>query len=438
MNSFDEFRTLWLEQTSDIKVKKDLEHLVFIVVYPDKVKWDFGVEKQTQTTCLQTSGGVTGAGTGHRQILCYKSELNDILEAEQATHAMIVTVGMVFDMVANKTSIQHFYDFAKDDTQYCKGHILVVSELAYLHHQHVEINLTQWRKLGKPDIFQKWTEFERSDKNYHDDYTPYWLTPKGFPTIMNFNEEDRRIKAWSYNTMKQRTEIQNQSWEILKHRNEGWQDDLDKDNYFRQLRTRLNSAFYTENTESVGNYGSLDEKFDIIFSPTAGYSTEVLAEQLNFDGDIVFYDYSEENLDIKQNIVEMNMSMDEIRTYSQISDHVFSFNVGNKYSEVMRERAKTYGDLEPLRALQKKMRDTHNIEYWLMDLVCPDYRKLKQRIKGKNVFFNASNAFSYHITHSRYTLDTLVQSFNKLHEVLSTSKHYVFKGTRPTKQKYVA
>ena len=173
MNSFDEFRTLWLEQTSDIKVKKDLEHLVFIVVYPDKVKWDFGVEKQTQTTCLQTSGGVTGAGTGHRQILCYKSELNDILEAEQATHAMIVTVGMVFDMVANKTSIQHFYDFAKDDSQYCKGHILVKSGLAYLHQQHVEINLTQWRKLGKPDIFQKWPEFERSNKNYHDDYTPY-------------------------------------------------------------------------------------------------------------------------------------------------------------------------------------------------------------------------------------------------------------------------
>ena len=183
--------------------------------------------------------------------------------------------------------------------------------------------------------------------------------------------EDRRIKAWSYNTMKQRTEIQNRSWEILKHRNEGWQDDLDKDNYFRQLRTRLNSAFYTENTESVGNYDSLDKKFDIIFSPTAGYSTEVLVEKLNFDGDIVFYDYSEENLDIKQNIVEMNMSMDEIRTYSQISDHVFSFNVGNKYSEVMRERAKTYGDLETLRVLQKKMRDTHNIEYWLMDLVCP-------------------------------------------------------------------
>ena len=88
MNSFDEFRTLWLDQTSDIKVKKDLEHLVFIVVYPDKVKWDFGVEKQTQTTCLQTSGGVTGAGTGHKQILCYKSELNDILEVEQATHGL--------------------------------------------------------------------------------------------------------------------------------------------------------------------------------------------------------------------------------------------------------------------------------------------------------------------------------------------------------------
>ena len=73
MISFNEFRTLWYEKTKDIKIKKDTESYIFIVVYPDKLEWDFGVEKQLQTTCLMTSGGVTGAGVGHKQVLCYKS-----------------------------------------------------------------------------------------------------------------------------------------------------------------------------------------------------------------------------------------------------------------------------------------------------------------------------------------------------------------------------
>ena len=100
----------------------------------------------------------------------------------------------------------------------------------------------------------------------------------------------------------------------------------------------------------------------------------------------------------------------------------------------MRKRAETYGDFEYLRGLQKKMRDAYDIEYWLMDLIKPDYKKLKNKIEGKRVFFNASNIFSYHISHSVYTLDTLVRSFNRLQETLNFSEYYLFRGTRPTKQ----
>ena len=83
MKSFDDFKNLWLKHTDKIKSKKGFEHLVFIIVYPNKkappyvtLQWDFASEKQLQTTLLQTSGGVTGAGTGHDQKICYLTECN--------------------------------------------------------------------------------------------------------------------------------------------------------------------------------------------------------------------------------------------------------------------------------------------------------------------------------------------------------------------------
>ena len=111
MKNFDQFRALWYEKTRHIKIKKETKNYVFVVVYPDKLEWDFSVEKQTQTTCVQTSGGSTGAGTGHNQILCYQSELYSTLRNCTFTHAMIVSVGMVFDMVIHPTSITSFLEF---------------------------------------------------------------------------------------------------------------------------------------------------------------------------------------------------------------------------------------------------------------------------------------------------------------------------------------
>ena len=74
--------------------------MLFLVVYPDKLKWDFGIEKQTQTTTFMVSGGKTGVNGKHDVRFCYGSEVHDILLNCDHTHAMIVSVGMVFDMVS--------------------------------------------------------------------------------------------------------------------------------------------------------------------------------------------------------------------------------------------------------------------------------------------------------------------------------------------------
>jgi hypothetical protein len=445
MKNFEDAKNLWLEHTDKIKTKKEFEHLVFIIVYPNKkaapyvtLQWDFAAEKQLHTTLLQTSGGITGAGTGHDQKVCYLTELNDVLDTcDNYTHAMIVSVGMVFDMVCRTTAIQRFYDWTKTG-EFCRGHIIArPNEKAFLHHQHIELNLQKWRKLSKPNIRQKWDIFIRADDNFHDDYTPSWMTPHKLPTITNFPVEERRHKSWAYGHMDERRKMQNKNWELISSKKIGWRDEIDmSDPYFQILFTRMYEVFYAENTESLGRLP--DKPFDLIMTPTAGYSGEVFAEKLDFDGEIVFYDYCSENIEIKQVIVDMNMSMDEILLYARNSNQIIAVNnhTSNKnHRDALHERTKSFGTHEELRILQDKMYEKYDIDYWLMDIIKPDYEKLIKHIKNKKVFFDISNIYGYHVSHACYTLDELIDSFNRLIDTLETyTEYYYLKGSNPLKK----
>ena len=455
MKNFEDAKNLWLEHTDKIKTKKEFEHLIFIVVYPNKkaapyvtLQWDFAAEKQLHTTLLQTSGGITGAGTGHDQKVCYLTELNDVLDTcDNYTHAMIVSVGMVFDMVCGTTAIQRFYDWTKTG-EFCRGHIIArPNEKAFLHHQHIELNLQKWRKLAKPNIRQKWEKYKRADDNFHDDYTPSWITPhkrlfetnryQKLPTITNFPVEERRHKSWAYGHMDERRKMQNKNWELISSKKMGWRDEIDmSDPYFQILFTRMYEVFYAENTESLGRLP--DKPFDLIMTPTAGYSGEVFAEKLDFDGEIVFYDYCSENIEIKQVIVDMNMSMDEILLYARNSNQIIAVNnhTSNKnHRDALHERTKSFGTHEELRILQDKMYEKYDIDYWLMDIIKPDYEKLIKHIKNKKVFFDISNIYGYHVSHACYTLDELIDSFNRLIDTLETyTEYYYLKGSNPLKK----
>ena len=443
MKNFEEFKELWQTEKSN-RVLNKFDHLIFIVVYPDDLEWSFIVEKQTQTTCLQISGGTTGAGTGHRHVLCYKSEVNDILKKCEQTHAMIVCVGMVFDMTVPKTIISRFYEWSETD-EYCKAHIIArPNKSAYLHHQHIELNLTQWKKHGAPDIFNKWEKYKRAPENFHDDYTPPWILIDKLPLIKNFTNQERNIKAFAYH-MENRTEIQTKNWDLAVRRPYGWREKVDRsDKYFELLMNRMSEKFYAENTEGLGKLPQ--GKFDVIFTPTAGYSGEVFAEKLDFDGDVIFYDVCSYNIEVKQNVVGMNMSFEELKTYSKISNHeiVFSSNLPKQYVESakLKKRLETFGSFEECRKMQEKMADNYNIEYWLFNIISADdgwgdanYNRIINKIKGKRVFFDLSNIYGYHISHATFTLDKLVDSLNYLINLLRQNSKYCFiKGKRPTKQ----
>tara|TARA_R100000008_G_scaffold10314_1_gene5188 strand:- start:426 stop:1790 length:1365 start_codon:yes stop_codon:yes gene_type:complete len=446
MESFEEVKNFWLEQTEKIKPKENLKNLVFIVVYPNEeipsyvaFQWDFAMEKQMQITLLQTSGGVTGDGTGHNQKICYLTELNDVLETcANYSHAMIVSIGMVFDMLCSVTAIQRFYDWSKTG-EFCKAHIIVTPDKkAFIHHQHIELNLDKWRQFGKPNMRAKWEKYDRAEDNFRDVHTPSWINVPNLPTITTFSGAERKTKTWSYGHMPKRREIQDKNWNIINNKQFGWRENVDRDDpYFQILFTRLHKIFYLENTESLGNLP--DRPFNLILTPTAGYSGEVFVDRLDFDGEIVFYDYCSENIEIKQNIVEKNMSMKDIQLYAKNFTQIIAPNnvtPNQKRKAVLNERTKSYGTHEELRALQEKMYNNYKIDYKVWDAIGNAGNDwFINKIKGKKVFMDISNIYGYHTSHACYRLSDLKKSFDKMVETLdNNAEYYYLKGTDFTKE----
>jgi len=439
--NFDKFVDTWNEQITDIKVRE--KHLLFLVVCPDKLEWDFSIEKQCQTTTFMVSGGATGASVGHDVQFCYRSQVNFYLKKSQHTHAMIVSIGVVFDMAGTTddlsakwrnnftegsngkiiinqlTPITDFYDFVESG-EYIKAHIIAKpGEKAFLHHQHINLNVDMWKEVGCPALDERWETYKRSEENYHDDYTPYWLTPKYRPTIQNFTHEERRRKAFSY--------YREQDWKNF--------NNASTDYYFSRFMTRIQQSFYIFNTESLKRLP--DSKFDLIFSPTAGYSAESYVNKLNFQGDVILYDYAQENLDIKKMIVDWNMSLDELymlKNGARPNSLKEWFMVDNSTNLTASQRTKSMGTHEELRALQLKMSEEQDVHYWLMNLIEPNYTTLLNQIRGRDVFFDASNIFSYHMSHAHYTIAQLIESYERLHEILGYANSCWFQGTKPTKQ----
>ena len=422
VKEFDEFVSVWKEQTKKVKIRKEFSDFLFLVVCPDKLEWNFSIEKQCQTTTIMVSGGPTGASTGHDVQFCYRSEVHDLLKECSHSHAMIVAVGVVFDMVNTCASydsrlispITDFYEFV-DSKELIKGHIIArPEEKAFFHYQHINLNVDMWKTLGSPDIYGRYEVKNRSEENYHDDYTPHWAKLDVWGMVQNFTHKERERKGFSY--------YREQDWNDL--------DNVDKeDHYFSRFMTRIQESFYMFNTEGLKK--TPEGKFDLIFSPTAGYSAEVYADKLDFNGDIIFYDYVQQNIDLKKLIVDMNMSRDELYLLRKNTDKSMVDNIGNLAAT---ERISSMGTHEELQALQLKMSEEYNVTYWLMNLIEFDATRLINTVRNRNVFFDTSNIFSYHISHARYTLKELIWAYEGLHEILGYANKCWFQGTKPTKQ----
>ena len=80
------------------------------------------------------------------------------------------------------------------------GHILEWKEDWYeLHHQFVLVNSQNWIKCGKPNYggwkneVEQLPVIERSEENFHDDYTPLWIRYTG-----EYRDQKHSKQGWNY------------------------------------------------------------------------------------------------------------------------------------------------------------------------------------------------------------------------------------------------
>ena len=280
----------------------------YIVHLPENIDWNENIYHQAHVTWNQIGGGLTGQGSGNYIKFCWKKEVHDTILSlpSHIKYVTILRVGMNFENSASKTPISYFYDdvvrWEKGKNDYwIKAHIIAPPDKkANLHDQHLVLNREWWNKLGSPNLFKlKFTDYERADTNFHDDYTPHWLKPKDYPIIRNFPIEERKLKVFSYNRLP---------------------DDIPK-KWFELDEIRNGIKFYPFNTESfytgVPKLLKIDLMTDVktIVAPTAGFVTEYLAKMFNIKH-IVFYDITKEHLEYKREIIDLVNDGEELKLWT--------------------------------------------------------------------------------------------------------------------------
>lgn len=419
--SFEKFRASYEKYVR--KPFTRTKHLLFVVSYPRKLRWDPVVEKLTQHTCQMVSGGLTGSGSGHNIRLCYDDEVEAVLNESSCTHAMIVSVGFTYNPTVPQTAITNFMYFTKSK-MFARGHIIAhPGKPAYLHRQHVELNLTKWREVGCPDMFAKWEVYIRPNDNYHDDYTPSWIEVPYFGgRVKNFSVRERNDKAFAYPEKADEKKMREGGWDLIKSGQA-----CDSTHYFRQMWFPEKPTFYTHNSEHLRLDG-LNKKYDLIVSPTAGFLTEVYANTLDFDGDIVFYDYCAELIKAKKMILNLLPSEDELR-HLYFKDVKVDSTAGASRVDLL----PTWPSQEVLQEYQKNIAKT-NHGYRVWNLLDMNYDELAYLVEDRVVLFNASNIFGFYHVHLKYDLDYIIDKYEGLIEILRThAKDFTFRGTNPAK-----
>ena len=423
-------------------VAKKYKDFAFIILENNKIPWTWLKEKLFQLLFWNMQGGVTGAGRGHA--VYYAKELHEGLRAAKEKghkYAMVCQIGMVLSGFGNqkevKTPIQNFYEFCQSG-QFMRAHILAFpNKDATIHTQHLEIDLTQWdgqnlKKLGG--------DYIRGYENIHDDYTPLWIEVQGLPRINNFTVAQRSQKWYTYPDRDYEKHEQI-LYDYIKNKKEHPPEGHHSTSsiIIREILTRKKKRFYFENNEQIPVH--LKQKYDVIVCPTSGILAEYLYDAIGHkDTKVLIYDYDQVLLDTKKRIIDMGLVGKDLLMYMKsfkdlpgYEDYIFSAGrTPNQFKSIdFNESVVTNNKILKM---QDKLADS-NHEYVLCDLINNDFDWLIKEIKGKRVFFYASNIFQYYAVWMFHDYSTIKGQYMRLIRALKQSKSFNYTGRRPMGRK---
>lgn len=338
-----------------------------------------------------------------------------------------------------------------------------------LHHQNFLLNLRVWNEVGRP-LFGKDGTYEirlhigeRSQENFHDNYTPYWVKPtkvyrthKGFlpdgwnliNTFLNkgyevsaFNQEIKDLKGFLY----PEDHIPFSSL-ITK---EPFTEKLVNTDFNHSQKLYLSETGANNSSKEVYifNTGTLaadielrdikDIKFHNIVCTASGFHHLLLLDQINWniDSKIIFFDYSVSTLQFRK---WLNENWDGINYYNALKtykstvqedvlyllDGTISLENSKQEIEAKFKELKEYlGGEEKWKKIWKAFTNL-NKEYLEIDIIqdpTPLVPMLGSK-KGNNVVW-ISNIFFCEPTLRYYTPGEISESYNNFTKSFYTNSN---------------
>jgi len=309
MESFKEFGEYVMSKGHYGLIPSDRVHI--IINYP-KIKWDDWAEYMATLTWF--SAVAVNSGGNHKSHLIFAETIDEALQkANDYNYAIISYIGSYYETSHEENIFKYFDEFCESGRT-CRGHLLFHPNKQYgrLHPQTIFLNVKNWRELGRP-TFGNYTgpviDYERSDSNVHDDYTPHWVKASSQfkhvtyaeqaqfissvllsgETILNFDKQ-RSVKFFCYPERRYSQQLEN-------------------------LKNRETNIVYTKNTEKLDQIKT-NKKFDVIYSPASGYTAEYLYKHYGHENTkLVIYDYNLDSLNWKKMVYYMSDDLNKLNKY---------------------------------------------------------------------------------------------------------------------------
>lgn len=307
------------------------------------------------------------------------------------------------------------------------------------HNQMMVVNAKSWNKLGKPKfgdwetVTEELPNYTRSDENFHDKYTPYWIqgapgtsthtrTAQGWNFIKtalaagykidNFTEEMRLCRLFVY----PEHESDNLYNAFIQKNNTL----VTNSNQRKWIKSMLGTPPVIWIFNSEYYRFSMDMKnVETYIGPAAGFK---YLDFLNYNpaGKFIFYDYHEGSLDWIKKLKEtwdgenfyqyLQAQPDEVRQH-------YKFIHGNKFNKENIEKNlqilfKEFGGEEQFKKLWRMFKAS-NATFVKIDLFNQqELVNLLHLTNDKSIFFNFSNIFATDFTLLNNTIKEVDDIYN--------------------------
>lgn len=249
-----------------------------------------------------------------------------------------------------------------------------------LHNQCILINIKDWKNYGSPHFGESIggrpiliPQTIRSEENFHDDYTPYWLEKgddirvhtqslhEGWNIISECLKANHKIGNFPEHLRQEKRHLYPEIGDELERALQG--EDIEPSNHNQAfyLRTmdpaQFTDAVYIYNTDDMSNHIQTQEEIDTLYCVAAGFKPLSIFNDIKHTDKtrIVYYDYSISALQFRQWLVETWDGTDFPSKVEQYKNIEPTFNpiwfAGRPLSEGWKETTDYFGGEDKLKEL---------------------------------------------------------------------------------------